>query len=464
MTTKANSVLLITIDSLRQDFVSCYSDSPVTTPCIDTLADTGIRFEEAISTASHTKDSFPGILTSSLPSEQGRHHISPDNISVAEAFQQDGYETAGFHSTPMMSSSNNYDMGFGTFVDMAGDDTHTGISSIKSHFPKPLLSIADQIVERFNIVGYADEVSLTVNAADLTERVLEYLTKSTSPQFLFVHYMDVHTPYTPPKEYIQEYVSKDLSDRKIQEINNSLLANKNSVRGNPDLVQQEELDLAKDLYRGAIRFVDNQIKEIVDTLKEQRKWKNTLIIVTSDHGEEFGEHGGFFHGQKLYEELLRVPLIISGGVVENHTIKNQVSLLDLAPTILDLSNIDIPETMSGKSLSEIAQGGQPTTKYALSETTVKKLGEDIGRTISCRSSNNKKLIYNEDDPEWTKSEFEFYDLNTDPNETQNLFNHIHHDQIQDLRKHIDELANGRIAQDEMEDAAEERLKSLGYLE
>lgn len=464
MTLGVDNVLLVTIDSLRYDYVSCYDETVDTTPNIDSLAESGIKFEEAIATASHTKDSFPGILTSSLPSEQGSHHISSDKTSIAEIFRENSYNTAGFHSTPMMNPANNYDRGFETFLDLADNDDPSTLSSAGKLLPMPLIDIGHRLVERFNLFGKADEVDTMVNANDLTSRALDYLSTSSTPRFLFVHYMDVHTPYNPPAEYYEDNVSGILSSEDIEQVNNALLSNKNKYRGDPEEVNQEDLELAKELYKGTIRFVDDNIGTLVDELKKRDCWNNTLLVVAADHGEEFGEHGGFFHGQKLYEEVIRVPFIISGGAIESHTVEEQVSLLDLAPTVLDLCGQSPADSMLGESLASAVNKQQPSSEYALSESTVKKLGQDIGRTISCRSSDGRKLIYNETDPEWTDSEYEFYDLEEDSGEQQNLIDEVSESQIEDLKERIDFLIEGEIVQDDFDDAAEDRLKSLGYLE
>jgi len=464
MSDDIKNVLLVTIDSLRYDYVSCYGEPSNTTPNIDSLADSGIKFEEAIATASHTKDSFPGILTSSLPSEQGCHHISEEKTSIAEVFRDAGYETAGFHSTPMMNPSNNYDRGFDTFVDLADHDSASALSSVGDFLPTPLLDIGHRFVEQLNLLGHTDEVDSVVDASDLTSRGIDSFSTSSPPRFLFVHYMDVHTPYNPPEEYYENHVSGDLSQEEIERINNELLSNKNQFRGDPDDVDREDLELAKELYKGTIRFVDDNIGTLVDELKQQDLWEDTLMVVAADHGEEFGEHGGFFHGQKLYEEVIRVPFILAGGAVESHTVEDQVSLLDLAPTVLDLSGQSPAESVLGESLASATDQQQPSTEYALSESTVKKLGQDIGRTISCRSSDGRKLIYNETDSEWTDNEYEFYDLEEDPEEEQNLIDDIPESRIEDLKERIEFLIEGEIVQDDFDDAAEDRLKSLGYLE
>lgn len=460
----ADNVIFLTIDSLRHDFVSCYGKISNTTPVIDELADSGVKFQEAVSTASHTKDSFPGILTSSLPSIQGSHHISDDKTSIAEVFRDNGYNTLGLHSTPMMNATNNYAKGFDTFLDLADDEQpHIDISSVLDYIPNTVLDSVHRVVERLNFAG-VEQVDSVVNADDLTEKFLDHFSPSETPQFYFIHYMDVHTPYSPPVSYYEEFISEDISDEKIEEVNELLLANKNTFRGDPDSVSDRDLEIAKALYKGTVRFVDDNIGEIVTDLKNQGEWENTLLVISADHGEEFREHGGFFHGQKLYDELIRVPLILAGGTVPDHHVEKQVSLLDLAPTIIDLCGLSTPDSMLGESLGEAVLSEQPKTEYALSEATVKRLGKDIGRTISCRSADGRKLIFNETDPEWADTEFEFYDLQEDPNEQENIIETVLDDEIQDLQEQIKDVAQGKITQDDMDAMAEERLKSLGYLE
>ncbi len=364
----------------------------------------------------------------------------------------------------MMSMTNNYANGFDTFLDLADhEEARFDISSILDYLPNRVLDNAHRLVEQLNFAD-VEQVDSVADATKLTEQFQEHILKTETPRFCFIHYMDVHTPYTPPARYYKNFLSSDISEQKINEVNDLLLSNKDLFRGDPASVSERDLEIAKALYKGAIRFVDDNVGELVNHLKNIGEWENTLLVISADHGEEFREHGGFFHGQKLYEELIRVPLIFSGGAVPNHHVENQVSLLDLAPTIIDLCGLSPPDSMLGESLGNTVITKQPKTEYALSEASVKRLGTDIGRTISCRAADGRKLIFNETDSDWSDTKFEFYNLQEDPNEQDNLIGTVPDDELQDLRERIESLAQGEISQDDMGGVVEDRLKSLGYLE
>jgi len=457
----AENLLLITIDSLRADRVGAYGYDLAVTPTIDRLAEEGTRFTEAIATSSHTKDSFPGMFSSVLPSLQGNHHVDSSYEPLASVLSNAGYRTAGFHSTPMMASYD-YHVGFDEFVDLADRETKSGHSSdLLGMVPNVLLDPLHRIVKKYAPVGGVDSVESRASAEAVTSAAKESLSPLETPFFLFVHYMDVHTPYWPPRTYVDEYAN-GLSEERIRELNDLLLEHKDSIHGDPSSVSEAELSQLDDLYDASIRYVDDCIGQLLDSLEDHDLTDETLVVLTADHGEEFREHGGFFHGQKLYEELIKVPLVFSGAKIPKRTRSTQVSHLGLMPTILDLLGVDRPSTAIGTSFSQLITGNEGGDEFALSETTVKRLGQDAGRVISCRHESGLKLIYNETETEWGADTWELYDLNIDPGEESNLFENRQDGTIEELRRQIAELREGDITQRGEDEEVMDRLRDLGY--
>jgi len=212
-------------------------------------------------------------------------------------------------------------------------------------------------------------------------------------------------------------------------------------------------------------YVDANIKRVVDALRSLNLLQETLGVITADHGEEFGEHGGFFHGQKLYEELIRVPLIFSNSKLDNFESDQQVSLLELAPTICDMFSFGVPSTFQGSSFEGAFEDQDHGSPFTFVESTVKRMRKDIGRTVSCRSFERRKVIYNEVTTDWTDSQFEFYDLHEDLGETTNRWEEsVDSVRAAELQDRIRSLVEDSSIEMNDRSDVDDRLRSLGYIE
>jgi len=364
----------------------------------------------------------------------------------------------------MMTPANNYDMGFDIFEDLGTHDEGSNAGpDFLDYLPDNALRVGHRLLSRLDL--FNDTTTGRAHAADITERATEVLEGMQSPFFMSLHYMDVHAPYTPPKPYLSDIGAQELSVEEMDRVNSELLSNKDNVRGDPTAIDEETLELGRQLYDASIKYVDANIKRVVDVLRSLNLLQETLVVITADHGEEFGEHGGFFHGQKLYEELIRVPLIFSNPKLDNLKSDQQVSLLDLAPTICDIFSFDVPSTFQGSSFAGAFEDQDHGSPFTFAESTVKRMGKDIGRTVSCRSCDGRKVIYNEVSTDWTDSQFEFYDLHEDPKETTNRLeengNSVRAAELQDRIRSL--VEDSSIEMNDRPDV-DDRLRSLGYLE
>ena len=457
----ANNLLLITIDSLRADHIGSYRYEQPVTPTLDRLENEGTDFTNAVATASHTKDAFPGMFSSVFPSMQGKHHVDRSYEPLAVALSKCGYETVGYHSTPMMTSYD-YAAGFDEFEDLAeSSSTSRTVRKITEWIPSALLDPLHRVIKRYGTTGGIDSVASRAPAAEITDAASEYLGRHDEPFFLFAHYMDAHTPYWPPRMYIDRYAN-EISDGRVRSLNNKLLENKDSIHGDPDSLSDQDIEQIRELYDASIRYIDDCIGRLLETLSHQDLLDDTLIVVTADHGEEFRDHGGFFHGQKLYDELLRVPLIYRGPSIPQETSGAQISHLGLMPTIVDHLGHEVPETATGTSYTPLFSDNGEGDEFVLAEATIKRLGRDVGRVIACRHTSGLKLIHNEEIPEWGTEKWELYDLTEDPSERSNIYDPDHDRIISQMRNRIVDLKDGTITQDEADEEVEDRLKDLGY--
>ncbi|MHA1665397.1 MAG: sulfatase [Candidatus Njordarchaeales archaeon] len=423
------NVILITVDSLRADHLSCYGYEKETSPNMDKIAESGILFKQAISNGGHTRIAFPTILTSTYffshrflkrMNNGFTIYLSDDRPYLPEILKRNGYKTAGFHSNPFLTKRYGYNRGFDMLLDPLEKSigTKKNIRSfVQNHLnPDGLLYRSLKIV--FNRFRHVEPPF--AGGEEITKSALSWVKNNRgSPFFLWVHYMDVHHPYLPPKNHLMKFSDKIITSRESITLHTKMLKNSASL---------SHIDIKNliSLYDGCINYVDYWIGELLNAL-EGMDVRDSLIILTADHGDAFGEHGEFGHGERsgnLYEEIMRIPLIISAPTLKGSEIHDQVSLLDVAPTILDFLSIQKPDSMQGKSLltynnkdkgdgtfaETLNIGAQPYINTKGELNLIKRRGVIAYRT------ENWKYIHNEN------MDDELYNLRTDPKEKKNIIN------------------------------------------
>jgi len=310
------NLVLIVVDTLRQDHLRAYAYGRETAPTFTRLAEGGVLWD-GVSPTSWTKPAVASILTGLHPL---RHQAfaSADTLpegaeTLAERLRSRGYTTMGITANAWLSRRAGFAQGFASYYSMLDDLGHGQFST-------------------------ADEVN-----AELLPR-LESL---SPPFFLYVHYLDPHAPYDPDRDHAGRPLAGRLAARKrgvsIQELRMGEVLHRP-----PDLLED-----AADLYDGEIRRTDDAIGGLLRELRRLRLSEGTLTVVTSDHGEEMQEHGRMGHGQTLYEEVVRVPLLFHApGVLPAGARLGTASLLDVTPTVLELLSVPIgPTEVEGQSLA-----------------------------------------------------------------------------------------------------------------
>jgi arylsulfatase A-like enzyme len=355
------NLILILLDTVRRDHIGSYGYHRDTTPVIDSLARDGIVFERAVAQSSWTLPSFGSLMTSRYPREifpEGATPIPAGNVyTFAEALRNGGYRTISVTTNPY-----NFDV----FRLMQGFE-----------FPNQLyLAPADRVVARA-----IEEIDRAIDGDGRGGGI---------PYFLFLHFMDNHFPLTVPSPYDTHFPTLDG------------LPHDESARvslgyGVPEEAQGEAFENYRShtlsLYDGSLYFTDSQLGRLFDHLRERRVFENSVIVVASDHGEAFWDHGkeekelglknflrpdvfGLGHGHTLFPELIRVPLIVSGRGVPRGRVSSQVRNLDIAPTLLSVTAIDDPEFVGrGVSLLAHIADGTPADLPAFSETVAGARGQ-----------------------------------------------------------------------------------------
>jgi len=319
----APNILLVVIDALRADHLSSYGYSRQSSPAIDRLAAEGALFEQAFSTSSYTLPSHASLVTGQYPYQHGvewgnSHHWS-HHVTLAELLQARGYRTGGFSgNTYWFSREHGFGQGFLHFEDF--------FHSIADRMFRTAYGrlLYTKVLWRF---GYED-IPARKHATDTNAAVLRWLARDEGhPFFVMINYMDVHDPYLPPQPYRSRF---------------SLVPNPGGLINwefhVPESLTPEALQSEINAYDGAIAYVDDQIGALVAAMRRRDPNRELLVVITSDHGEEFGEHGGFLHGGHLYREAIHVPLIIwqPGRVPARQRIARPVSNAAIPATIMDL--------------------------------------------------------------------------------------------------------------------------------
>jgi len=418
MASRLPNVLLITVDCLRPDHLGCYGYARDTSPKIDKLASQGTLFTEAISCGGNTASAFPSILASALPPLHVDEHkrIIQRNTTLAEAFGEAGYGTAAFTSNPFLSQLWSYNKGFDKF-DEGWRDTPRFWIVREWLVDKVLSAISNKMFLGFlaKLDKYADSVSFALSGNPIThaeqtsEEAFSWLNSHNKSFFLWLHYMDVHAPYMPPPRYVSQFHGKGISRYQI-----SALWRKSAT--DPTQLSPSEVATLQDLYDASIRYVDDNIGWFLR--KAESRLENTILIFTADHGDEFGEHGRAGH-LTLYDGIIHVPLIIKGSRIKaGAIIREEVSLLDLAPTIVALAGLREVDTFHGKPFVPLMRGVRGTAKGAVSVITSPSSEQ---QTILAYRMPKWKYIRTESTlfPNRVLTE-ELYNLKDDPGEKANL--------------------------------------------
>lgn len=377
------NVILLTIDATRKDVLGSYGNKNGLTPFIDSLQNECIRFSKAQAIGPYTQASFPGILTSSYFLEYGKpEELSPLKTIISEPLKEAGIVTAAFHSNPYICEYLGWNRGWDVFYD----------------------SMEDEVEDR---IPY-------VRGREINKKVSDWLSSYVSeghykPFFLWLHFMDVHEPYMPERKYI-DMIDPSLSlnqDEMYQLFENTLCKRDASDPG--------KVAVLKKLYNAQVREVDTYVQEFFNTLQKFDILKESVVIITSDHGDEFGEHGGLSHDAKMYSELINVPLLIYNPARNRgETCDNLVSNIDIPPTITYLFGLDEVEGFEGHSLLPLENYPE---KGCFGEAIHHEMGRggDIERDIYYYREQDLKVIYQANLDHW-----EIYDLEADPAEMNNI--------------------------------------------
>lgn len=416
------NLVLVVIDTLRPDHLSLYGYGRETSPHLDRLADTSVVMEASFSNSPWTKPSIGSLFTSLHPSQHGavefatENHLAGSLTTLAEILAERGYSNAGFSENPHISRSTNFDQGFDSF-------------QMKS--------------------GYSDQPPVLIKRAQAWMRERD----PKRPFFLYLHFLDPHGPYQP--EHSQGFLKEQSTQD--EEVRNGLVSDLVDEGGLSRPLTAEDGEYLKALYDAEIHSTDRELRQVVKMLESSGEFENTVLVITSDHGEEFLDHGGLRHGYWLYEENLHVPLILRAPGLEGGRVDAPVEHLDIAPTILDLLSIPIPSQFQGRSFVPLLRGEDLPRLPHVAQTQLR--GIDID---SIRSGQWKLIIDRMLDTR------ELYDMQADPEERKNLAA-AHPERVVQLEALLEQrtrMPAGVVLEGsfgEGNEEAEASLRQIGYI-
>jgi arylsulfatase A-like enzyme len=447
MSSKRPNLLCVVLDSVRRDHVSCYGYQRVTTPRIDRLAAESTVYENAFSASCWTVPSHASLFTGKYPSEHRADFdtlfLSEEHTTLAESLSAQGYDTACVTCNGFVSRKTGLARGFGHIEDV--ETTRGG---------GPFGKVGRRVRKTFREWSRTDRGAKRATRAAgrwLRER------DQDRPFFLFLNLMECHLPYGLKDERLLRFVPEEDRARARKLDQDPFAAMAGSLR-----YDERDISILSAMYDGCLHYMDDQVGGLLDTLADHGL-DETVVVVTADHGESFGEHGLYDHQYGLYEHLTAVPLIVHVPAREAARSSDLVELTDLVPVLSRLPEV----TPVGDGLLPVGR------EYAVSEYVVpntRALERRFPEFEPGRLSIGQRTIRSRDFRliEWEDGEHVLFDRRSDPGETRDVAS-ANPETAVHLRAELNSILgpwparSAGTADGDVDEAIRERLRQLGYL-
>jgi arylsulfatase A-like enzyme len=401
-------LVLISLDTLRADLVGSESeiDGEPVTPELDAIAAEGTSFTDVMTTYPSTSAAHMSLFTGTFPKLHGvtfPTNALPDTIAtLPQILAAHGFATAAVTEGGMLAAQSGFRRGFDSYREFSGTDVWKSPRQVERTFAAGVDWVERHPDERF---------------------------------FLFLHTYQVHSPYTPPPEFMPSRAAKDSPTP------------------------------GRDRYEAEVRYTDSEVGALMQKLERAGALDRAIVVITSDHGEEFSEHGGVYHARTVYDEVMRVPLIFwgPGAVPEGRVLSAPASLVDVLPTLLELAGLPPEVALQGKSLVPAMRGeSRDDARIRFGEGPARK--SDSGSFLVARDRNHKWIARSK-----ALAESEIYDLGSDPGEQRPLDDPALRARGVELFGEFDALMDrggkhDKPAERELDEETESKLRALGYLE
>lgn len=498
------NIILIVMDTARADHLSSYGYHRNTSPNMDKIAEQGVLFENAFSAAIWSPPSHASIFTGKYPSYHktlGRNtYLAKVNTTLAEILGANGYSTMGITNCGLLGLGTGFEKGFQKYIEpsryltrpkqLDKADTLSMLLELLTHSPRDFVR---------TLVFGPDQYSS--RTTEIIKGFIRGKQANKKPFFLFVNYFNCHAPYDPPRPfkgrfckefteprlYIMEFIlerifgktrqrvpDKDLDIKKLKYIAAGASEARFRYMAKELQISEKEWEVIRSWYDGEIAYLDYCIGGLINFLRNEGIFDNTLIIITADHGEDFGEHGLASHHFGLYDSLLHVPLIMSHPslIPRKKRLQQVVSTIDIFPTVLSLCNISAKDEIQGKRLDPFekrkihdfvcAECGESVTKLRPFEMFSSKL-RSVDRGSKCIRNAAFKYIF------YPGGREELYHTVNDPLEENNIV-HDRPDKAKYLKTQIERMldiayfgAKEPFRDEKDRNEMMKRLRALGYV-
>ena len=459
----APNVILISLDTVRADHLSIYGYERDTTPNLKKLAADATLYTRAVAPSDMTLSTHASMFTGLYPTWHGAHLIdgsehgsdaiafplSENHVTLAERLQARGYSTA-------QVAANYWFLGPSWQLHQGFD--YYSVFDPACCVPSPYLLWQRARTNSTRLAASLPTFSSAEQVNDEVFGLLENWKRTGTPFFLFVNYMDAHWPYAPPPPFDSRFPGKDPSfdGAKVKAFEKAV------IRGNRNVSDDERQHLVSQ-YDGVMAYLDIQLERLVTRLKELGLYENTLLVVTSDHGEALGERGMFQHsGHGLYQNILHIPLLIRypHGKHRAVVVDDFVSTVDIMPTVLGVVGAEPARNIQGRNLLGTSPAGGPLYAESYPKTDRIKWNPEFRRVERAIFDGHMKYITS------TSGKRELYDLESDPAERTNLYRDDDersqrlHAMLEDWIKHAEMVANAPV---KMNQEMIDKLRALGYV-
>lgn len=476
-----SNILLIVIDTCRADVFYELLESGVL-DSLQGLAREGRVYEDAISNSCWTLPSHASIFTGQRVHKHNTHAGNKSfksDHSITEELSDSDYRTLGISGNVWISSEFGFDKGFDNLTrdfdlfwsgeDLSKVDKADGLSKKISTF----FSLVDSrtLIPTLGNGLYAKVGRNDKGAHNTTRRTARWLQNEANQQqpfFYFINYLEPHLPYKPQESYARQFLPEHISYEKAMEIEQNPWE---YITGNREY-DSSTFDIFKSLYKAELSYIDDNIRKLVNTLKQEDLYEDTSIIIVGDHGENIGDHELMDHQYSLHQSLINVPLIIKDDQIQPERIGGPIELRDLYPTILDIADLDYKgnSSISQHSLIDSEARDFAVSEYRAPQPSLEslraKVGNDISgmkkldRTYRAIQGNGWKLI------EASDGAVELYNLDTDGSENDDV-SEANPEKVDELIEELDDrsipIDYRSTGEHNASKATEERLKELGYL-
>jgi len=483
------NIALIVLDAVRADHVSCYGYERPTTPNLDAFAAAKTRYATVVSPGVWTFPSMTSMFTGLYPSQHGMNRanrsVPPELKLLAERLQEGGYRTGGFSANPYVGRTYGFERGFEVFrefwgMGMAGGGDRSAVRGAVNRSYQWLFPRVRGTLKRSQTLTRAYQHYLRrqvegrdKGAAALTDAAVEWIGQARQdyhPFFLYAHIMEAHAPLAPPSAHVRRFVADDAAIERAREVNQDAMAY--MAGANP--LTDDQMRSLIDLYDASIGYGDELLGRLLAALGDHG---DTVVLITADHGNCFGEHGILDHFFSVHEPLAAVPMVASHPEIASGVIDRPVGTIDIAPTILEAAGLPTAGLAGVSLAAETDPRACLVTEFL--DPPLERFNRfhrfdpaAFRRDLRGLRRGDHKYIWASDGRD------ELYDLRTDPHETTNLadtdpalladLRQLHQSWLQTTATGASATAtangNGSADDFEVEEDVAESLRALGYFD